>query len=344
MKKPLLFAFLLISNISSAQMTSANEPAIGESVNLFVIDSFATNYANVVGSGVTWDYNNTAGYSGNTNVVEVIDATMHAKKDSFPGSIKVISVGNTINTFFSSTVNDRSSQGFHMNESSLGDVFVMYSNDPLQMNNYPMSYGSGDVTDTYSGNLALTFNAMPVYESLTGNSIASVDGDGTLIFPDGTSVSNILRYHSLDTAVTNLPIFGPANVIRDQYEYYDYSSQNLPVFMHVRITIIQSGGSIPVAQTNLVLSKYQPLGNVSIDEIDKINFTISPNPVSDVVTVHGDLSNNATAVLADQMGRVISSFEIKNGQTIDMSEYASGMYLISINDGDIKTTKTIVKK
>lgn len=344
MKKSLLLVTLLSCSFANAQMTSANEPALGESVNLFVIDSFATNYANVVGSGVTWDYNNTAGYNGNTNTVEVLDASTQTYASSFAGATKVISVGGNINTFFSSTASDRTSQGFHMNEASLGDVLVMYDVNPLIMATYPMSYGSGDVVDNYEGNLSLTFNGGPVNEALTGNSIASVDGDGTLIFPDGTTTSNVLRYHSVDTAVTNLPLFGPADVIRDQYEYYDYASQNLPVFMHVRITIIQSGGSIPVAQTNLVLSKYQALGNVSVDELDEIKFTVTPNPVSDIITISGEFSSDAKAIIADQSGRILSSFTAHNGQTLNMADYASGMYLITINDGSTSTTKTIVKK
>ena len=75
MRKPLLFTFLLAASCSHAQMTSANEPTIGESSTLFVVDSFATNYSGTTGPGVTWDYSTIAGYNGLTEDVECLDPT-----------------------------------------------------------------------------------------------------------------------------------------------------------------------------------------------------------------------------------------------------------------------------
>lgn len=344
MKKPLLITFLLTSAIASAQMTSANEPTIGENVDLFVIDSFATNYSGVTGAAVTWDYTNTGGYNGTTQTVEVLDPSTEVFVDSFPGATKVISIGGTIKTYFSSTASDRTSQGFHMDEASLGDVLAMYSNDELIVANYPMSYGSGTVTDSYDGNLSLTFNGFPVYESLTGSADALIDGEGTLIYPDGTSATGVIRYHSYDVANTTLPIVGAVDVIRDQYEYYDYANQNLPVFMHVTITIVQSGGTTPISETNLVLSKVDGIANASVNGIEVVDFTVAPNPVNDKVVVYGELSSNAQATLTDQSGRVLETLNVANGQSIDMSNYANGMYLITIKDSGATTTKTIIKK
>lgn len=345
MKKPILITFLLASTLANAQMTSSNEPAIGESVDLFVVDSFATNYAGVTGTGVTWDYNNIQGYNGLTQTVEVLDpSTQIPYVDSFPGATKVISIGGTIKTYFSSTASDRTSQGFHMNEATLGDVLAMYGNDQLITANYPMSFGVGDASDNYDGNLSLSFNGFPVYESLTGTANSMVDGEGTLVYPDGSTASNVLRYHSADTALTTLPILGAVDVIRDQYEYYDYATQNLPVFMHVTITIVQSGGSIPISETNMVLSKVDGDPNASVNNLQEINFTIAPNPAGDEIRVFGEFSANAQAQLTDQSGRVISGFAVQNGQSVDLSGLASGMYLITINDGVTTTTKTIIKK
>jgi len=343
MKKPLLIACLLATTISNAQMTTANEPIIGESVELYVIDSFATNYAGVTGTGVTWDYTNTAGYNGSTQIVEVLDPAFEVFTADFPGATKVISMGGTIKTYFSSTASDRTSQGFHMEEASLGDVLVKYNIDPLLMVNYPFDYGTTAINDPYEGEINLTFNGFPVNESLVGDTDAKIDGTGTLIYPDGTSATGVLRYHSADTASTTLPIVGAVDIFKTQYEYYDYATQNLPVFMHVTIILVQSGSTTPISETHLVLSAVDGIV-LSVNENSEINFTLAPNPTEDAVKVMGAFSSEATANLLDQSGRVLSSNAIQNGQSIDMSGLASGMYMIAISDNGVTTTKTIMKK
>ncbi|MFT6982162.1 MAG: hypothetical protein ACJAUD_000929, partial [Crocinitomicaceae bacterium] len=64
MKKILLSTFLFASVTVNAQMTSANEPAIGETSNMFLCDSFTVNLDAVSGVGVTWDYTSVVGYPG----------------------------------------------------------------------------------------------------------------------------------------------------------------------------------------------------------------------------------------------------------------------------------------
>ncbi len=343
MKKPLLLTFLLAAAASNAQMTTGNEPVIGDNVDMYVVDSFATNYAGVTGSGVTWDYSTIAGYNGTTQTVEILDPVNEPFASDFAGATKVISVGGTLKTYFSSTANDRTSQGFHMNEASLGDVLVKYDVDPLLMVNYPFDFGTTMIDDTYDGNLSLTFNGIPVNETLTGVSHASIDGQGTLLFPNGISATNVLRYYSADTAATTLPILGAVDVIKNQYEYYDYATQNLPIFMHVSIIIVPSGGTTPITETHLVLSKYDGL-NVSVNEIAEIDFTLAPNPTEGAVKVFGAFSAEATGQLLDQSGRVLSTFDVQSGQAIDMEGLTNGMYLIAISDNGVTTTKTIMKK
>ncbi len=341
MKKPLLITFVLASTLASAQMTTSNEPVIGDLETLFVVDSFATNYAGVTGTGVTWDYSTIQGYAGTTNDVEVKDPASEPFTTDFPGATKVISIGGSINTYISSSLTERISQGFHLEEASLGDVLAKYGNDQLIMVTYPFAYGS-TVTDNYDGNLELTFNGFPVNETLIGAATSQIDGTGTLLYPNGSSATGIIRYHSLDSAETTLPIIGAVDVIRDQYEYYDYSVSYLPVFMHITITIVQSGATTPVSEIRLVLSKFD--STVGINEVSEIDFSIAPNPAQDVVSVYGDFTSEAKAQLTDQSGRVLSTFNIENGQSIDLSGMASGLYMITVQDGGIATTKTIVKK
>ena len=342
MRKPLLFTFLLAASFSNAQMTSANEPTIGESSTLFVVDSFATNYSGTTGAGVTWDYSTIAGYNGVTQDVEVIDPSTDPNGSNFTGATKMLSVGD-INQFYSSTASDRTSQGFYYTEATFGDIIVTYENDPSILCTYPFAQGGATVSDNYDGSLNMSYNGAPINESLTGTIDASIDGEGTLLLPNGVSLSNVIRYRSEENAQTTLPLLGAVDVIKTQYEYYDYANSNLPVFIHITIVLQQSGGGLTITETSLVLSQEDGIF-VGVNELEAFDFKVAPNPTNDIVTVMGDFDASATAQLTDASGRVINAQAITNGQTIDLSDLNSGMYFLSINNAGATTTKTIVKK
>lgn len=345
MKKQLLFAFVLTTTLSQAQMTSSNEPAIGETIDMYVLDSNATNYSGVTGTGVTWDYSMLAGYNGTTSTMEVLDpATLPSTvADSFPGATKVIQIGGTLETFFSSTTSDRNSQGFHMYDAGLGDILAMFTNDDQLIVTYPFDFGS-TIQDNYDGNVSLSFNGIPVYSPISGQIDATIDGTGTLKFPGGVDVANVMRYYSSDIATTTLPVLGAVDVIKTQYEYYDHATQNLPVFAHITITLVQSGSTVPIQETHLVLSKYGTSDNVSVNEISEIEFQVAPNPTENSVKVFGEFSANAVAMITDQSGRVLNTFDVVNGASVDMTSFANGIYMMTIKDNGLTTTKTIVKK
>ncbi len=342
MRKPLLFTFLLAASFTQAQMTTSNEPTIGESSTLFVVDSFATNYSGTTGAGVTWDYSTITGYNGVTEDVECVDPTTNANSASFPGATKLLIVGD-IEQFFTSSLTDRTSQGFQYTEATFGEILVTYENDPSILCTYPFAQGGATVNDNYDGTIDFTFNGLPVNESLTGTITAEVDGEGTLMLPNSVTLSNVIRYHSTENASTTLPLVGAVDVIKEQYEYYDYANSNLPVFIHLSISILPSGGGTPITETSLVLSQ-EDGAFVNVEELETFDFTVAPNPANDIVTVFGTFDADATAQLLDASGRVINTFGIENGQTIDVSNLNSGMYLLTINNAGKTTTKTVVKK
>lgn len=342
MRKPLLFTFLFAATFAQAQMTSANEPAIGESTTLFVVDSFAVDYATTTGAGVTWDYSAIAGYNGLTEDVECLDPSTNSNNASFPGASKLLVVGD-IEQFFSSSSTDRTSQGFVYSEATLGEILVTYENDPSILCTYPFAQGGATVNDAYDGTIAFTFNSLPVNEGLTGNITAEVDGSGTLMLPNNVSLSNVIRYHSSEIAATTLPLVGAVDVIKEQFEYYDYANSNLPVFIHLTIIIEPQGGGPAITETSLVLSQEDGVF-VGLNENESFDFTVAPNPVNDIITITGDFDATATAQLVDASGRVINSFDVENGKTVDVSNLNSGMYMLTINNAGQATTKTIVKK
>ena len=80
------------------------------------------------------------------------------------------------------------------------------------------------------------------------------------------------------------------------------------------------------------------------------NFTLSQNPVSDLISIHcKDLnSTDFSAMLVDVNGRVLQSKNSKSISTsnkllFDASSLAAGLYFVNINSGTLSTTKKIIK-
>jgi hypothetical protein len=344
MKRKLLFAALLLSGTASTQsFNQSNEPIVGDQSGYFLCDSNAVNYAEVTGTGVTWDYSNIAGVIGVTKSVDVIDATSSPFYSNFDGAEKAISIAGAVTTFFSSTASDRTSQGFVYNEPSFGDVIAKWTNDPELLFNYPMSTPAG-LVDAFSGNLMFEVNGIPQNTICTGNITAVVDGSGTLLLPDGNTYDAI-RYKMIDSAFTTVILLGNIQVIRTQFEYYDHSVSNLPVFIHSNIKIQSAGSSTPLTEQTLVMSKDEPQYWLGLAEGKKNSVSLYPNPTQEKITISGISAGSANVRVLDQSGRVVNEFNgLSNGATIDVSGYRSGIYIFEIaNDGSTSVQRITVR-
>lgn len=342
MKKTLLFGILTLTLYSNAQMTQANEAAIGTLNSMYLCDSFAVNYNGISGAGVTWDYDGLAGYNGAQRDVEVVDPATTSNAADFTGSTFAIKVGTNLTTYYSSSASDRRSQGFVYTEPTMGDVIAKFDTDDEIVASYPFALGN-TVDDAFAGNL----DYYVLYTTTaTGMGHATVDGTGTLLLC-GNTLNNVLRYKMVDTswATINNPFpVGDVEFIREQYEYYDYTVSNLPVLIHSTITVQNVGSSAPISTQSLVLSYYASANNVGLADNEIAGFSVYPNPVNDMLHIGGELSNSATVNITDQTGRLVLSTDLSNGNAVNVSALADGIYVVRVNDqGQIATT-TLVKK
>lgn len=339
MKKSLLLLSLTASTLVSAQLTQLNEPSIGESESMYLCDSNYTNYANINGPSVTWDYSQIASYTGEVRTVEVVDPSTTPNAASYGTSTKALKLGDNITTYFNSSASDRVSQGFVFNEPTLGDIIVTFEVDNMTQMNYPFAYGSS-FSDYYEGTISYNLG-LPSTSALTGDAHISVDGSGTLVFPLGVSVANVIRVKSIDTAVFNEPmILGDIEVVREQYEYYDLATQNLPIFIHTSMTISQVGGGTPIATNSIVLSKYPTENFVGLEENTSAQINIYPNPASDKITLEGIDLENASVTFVNQAGKTVKTVTKNLGSSIDVNDLATGLYIVVIEkDGQRNLTK-----
>lgn len=344
MKRILLVATLATSFTGLAQsLTQANEPAIGETQPMYLCDSFATNYENITGAGVTWDYSTLEKYPNVIRTVTIEDATLTPNASQFPTSTKTIQVENSLTTYFNSTATERVSQGFVFNEPSFGEVVALFDTDEETLVEYPFSNGSS-LTDTYAGTLYFEFNGIPQSPAASGIGYAWIDGQGTLELPDGSTVTDAIRYKLIDTSLTNIQLFGDLEIVRVQYEYYDIANANLPVLTHSRLLIQQPGGGLPLADNTIILSAAEPTNSVGLFSNNLIEFETYPNPTSGNVTLKGEFDSDAIAQVFDQSGRLLLTQKAINGSSIDLSNFNTGMYLLKITSNGVSGTKSIVKQ
>ncbi len=344
MKKTITcFSLLLCNTLVFGQFTQSNEPVISNSVNMYLIDSNTVNLASTMGSGVTWDYSQIVGYPGETRNMTVVAPNSTANGASFSSASAAIEVSNLTN-YFSSSASSRNAHGFVVSDPTLGDVVVTLTNDEIMMN-YPFAYNDM-VTDTYSGSLNFNFNGLPVSEACTGSSFAKVDGSGTLNLPNGTVVSNVLRYKLVDTTNATITLLSTdVQVVREQYEYYDLANSNLPIFVHSSFAAYAGGGTTPVTQQSLVLSSVAPQFYLAVNELNGNEFKVYPNPVNESLNVQFDHVKNGTISILDLNGKTVFTTEI-NGLTmnINTAQLVSGIYLLQVaSEGSISTQK-ITKK
>ncbi len=343
MKKQLLFASVLLSFSGYSQaLDQTNEPTVGQSRVMYVCDTLTNALSSTTGTGITWNYAQILGLSGQTQIIEIQDPATTANASSFSTSTKAFSIQGSLTNYYNSTTTERVSQGFVFEEPSIGVVLATFGVDPQKTMTYPFAIGSS-CTDAFSGQLSFNFNGQQT-PACTGVSYASVDGQGTLLLPN-TSLPNVIRYKIVDTVNTQV-VFGlPIDIqfIRTQYEYYDLANGNLPVFTYSSVALQQTGSSTPLFKQTIVLSSVDPLGDVGLNESYTTKWNIFPNPSEGIVQLSGDFSADATAVLYDLSGKAVYSNEtINNGQNIDLSSLGKGMYTLVITDGTNRKSQKIV--
>lgn len=83
-------------------------------------------------------------------------------------------------------------------------------------------------------------------------------------------------------------------------------------------------------------------GTTGLQQVNRLdNVQVYPNPTSGLITI--DNINTATLCIKSIDGRVLYQNEISGKYSFDMSDYASGIYLFTLQSGDLIQTRKIIK-
>jgi PKD repeat protein len=107
------------------------------------------------------------------------------------------------------------------------------------------------------------------------------------------------------------------------------------------------GGSYTVVYTDAngcTATSSAIISTVGIED-ETISFSIYPNPVIEKLIIDAGTSVKATIKIVDLSGRMVITTKMNQAlQQIDLSNLASGVYMIKIEYGDKSITRKIVKK
>lgn len=214
------------------------------------------------------------------------------------------------------------------------DTFLLtYDNDETFIE-LPQMYN--DMTsDEFSGtSSALGFNV-----PFTGNVNLEVDGEGTLILPNGT-YSNVLRYH-LDRVFTTSFMGNETSTSKEQWGWWSPEYRFWLLIMETTVG--------PLSTSNLVWynKSPEPIIPLSNGEIQESTLSVFPNPSSTEEPIYfvSDLNElNAAIQVFDMQGRVISSItkNIVKGLNSVEHHLDSGIYLLQINSKNLSSNTRLI--
>ncbi len=342
MKKTLLFCGLLTSSLLNAQsLTASDTLSSGIFLNYYSADTSANEYASVAGSGVTWDYNN-IGYldAANTgmhkdSVIDMANATS-ANQGYYPLAAYQEQFDTGIQSFFTNYGADSVvTYGFIFNDGTTDNV-IRYQNDPLTSAKFPMALGTS-YTDAVDGEAI----ANGVTAAMSGAATINVDGTGTLLLA-GNSYTNVIRVKTIENISGTVPLVGNVTITRTSYMYYDGSISKLPLFIYGKVDA--DLGAMGVTHVKTVWSKDPLNGIAGIENVKTLpSVSIYPNPATSIVNI--STKNASTLKVINSIGQTIYSTNVSNDtQTIDVSNFATGVYFVEISNATEKITKKLVIK
>lgn len=335
MTKKLLVSFCLLSGLSFGQsFTAANEFLVGESQTMYMCDSAAPSYANVTGTGVTWDYSN---YVKVNNAERLYSVTANTNTAAYPSSNKVVTIENVLTTMYATDATERNVVGLEYisGSSFLGTVVMNFESDNIQVMDYDFSLNE-EISDPFAGTMASNGGN----SSASGTSFSEVDGIGTLILTHTVTRTNVIRHHQVDTINTTI-FFQNVRLIIDQYNYYDFVDNNLPLFAYVNVRIIQNG-STELSNMNFVLNSEDPLVFVGLNEEANADFRLSPNPAADKLQLTGEsLDGSEQFRILDISGKSVLNSASAH---MDISSLLPGVYFVRIEKDGAHSLHKFIKK
>ncbi|MBI3133783.1 MAG: T9SS type A sorting domain-containing protein [Bacteroidetes bacterium] len=339
MRKVLLVSAVFLGVGANAQtFTAADTLAPGMSTVYYVMDSSAATLDATTGTGVTWDYSAVYGELGvATNQDNITDASTAPFASTFTEAEYNDDLATFASIYFSNSPDSTTVHGYVFTVDAY-EVVMHHDIDPLKALTYPISVGA-----TYSDNTEGTVdvNSGTATGTTTGSANVTVDGFGTLKV-GGDTYTNVIRVKLVENISTSITItpFPPDNgtVVRTIYSYYQLGTDKQAIFMHGTVTITST-----LINDNFTSVYYAFTPDYAgVAELNDGDFSVYPNPANHVVNITTDGTADKLNVFNTSGQLVASVINPAATETIDVTNFVPGMYIIQVTNNGVVTEDKLV--
>ena len=119
-----------------------------------------------------------------------------------------------------------------------------------------------------------------------------------------------------------------------------------PTYMYEVITA-DNAGIEPIDSLQIVFDEQHGSCNtMGLNDEDSFDteFEISPNPVSDMVSVSTQLSGKYQLIIQNIIGQEVLSIEFENNKNLDISSFDRGIYFIQLSNGQESYSRKLIKR
>jgi hypothetical protein len=302
-------------SLAQITVTTDNNPQTGDSFTQHIASGLDKSFnAGASGENVTWDFSSLQ--SGSTVPVDIEENT----SGDYPQA-NIFFEQQGASTYFGTDAN-----AFTFYGTASSGVSIVYSDGQDQMR-FPFTYG-----DSYSDTFLGTIEIFGQTFDREGTVDVTSDGYGTLMTPQGT-YENSLRMRIVRNSEESA--FGQVTATTTDTIYFWYEENtSFPIATYFRN---YSDGDFTGQSFN-----YLDDGSVSIEDHEKLTASIYPNPAAEEVKIEGLENEDFTIEVIDLSGKVLR--EGRNSESVDVSEFESGIYLIRISaEGNRQKVLKLVK-
>lgn len=330
----ILCLFFLFSSNSQTLTQTFNEPLIGDIDISYRIDT--SNYLSglpvtVTGSNCVWNFSNLKG-AFPLVTDSFISPTGAPGTTMYPGATYV-QHRDLLYSYFKSTTSPAQTELLGGYSTTLS---LTFTNSAI-IATYPISYGYLQ-SDPVSG----SFKYNTSTGACNGSVTISADGIGTLNFPNGVNITNVLRLKSVETLTLSSGILPVGSFNQIVYNYYKPGAK-YPI-LNINYTIYSLLAQTPTITALIYGNRsYFTVEGIQREDINSESLDIYPNPFKDKLNFNPNITISDNEYLVfDSTGQLV----VQTKSLIDESleNLKSGIYFLTVKNKDGLFRKKIIKE
>jgi hypothetical protein len=165
---------------------------------------------------------------------------------------------------------------------------------------------------------------------------------GTLeaLLADIPALTNILTYHVVGAKAMSSDLSNGQKIVTVQGESVTVTINDDGVFINnAKVTVADLEANNGVVH---VIDVVLDPTNTSISTLDDVTFEIYPNPATDFIRINSNVGIESL-IIRDIAGRVVTQMNnLSSSERIELNGFKSGMYLVTMKNGNSVSTKKLI--